>query len=79
MTNGGWPKEMIIRLISTKIRDLIKTLWELKAGQEMQVGPSQLGRLKVIAPGQGTETGIEIELKGEKEKRDRLTDHRQVR
>jgi hypothetical protein len=50
-----------------KIRDLIKTLWELKAGQEMQVGPSQLGRLKVTAPGQGPESGIEIDLKGEKE------------
>ncbi len=62
-----------------KIRDLIKILWELKAGQEMQVGPSQFGRLKLIAPGQGTEAGIEIELKGEKEKRDRLTDHWEVR
>lgn len=52
----------------TKIRDLIKTLWELKAGQEVQVGPSQLGRLKVVAPGQGNDTGIEINLKGEKDK-----------
>jgi hypothetical protein len=52
----------------TKIRDLIKTLWQLKAGQEMQVGPSQLGRLKVIAPGQGDSAGIEISLKGEKDK-----------
>jgi hypothetical protein len=43
-------------------------LWELKAGQEMQVGPSQLGRLKLITPGQGTETGIELDLKGEKDK-----------
>jgi hypothetical protein len=50
-----------------KIRDLIKTLWELKAGQEMQVGPSQLGRLKVTAPGQSPESGIEIDLKGAKE------------
>ncbi len=52
----------------TKIRDLIKMLWELKAGQEMQVGPSQLGRLQLLRPGQGTEAGIEIDLKGEKEK-----------
>ena len=50
-----------------KIRDLIKTLWELKAGQEMQVGPSQLGRLKVTAPGKGPESGIEIDLKGQKD------------
>src|SRR5580704_6051878 len=52
----------------TKIRDLIKMLWELKAGQETQVGPSQLGRLKLLSPGQGAESGIEIDLKGEKEK-----------
>jgi hypothetical protein len=50
-----------------KIRDLIKTLWGLKAGQEMQVGSSQFGRLKIVAPGQGNDTGIEIDLKGEKE------------
>ena len=50
-----------------KIRDLIKTLWGLKAGQEMQVGPSQFGRLKVLAPNQGNDAGIEIDLKGEKE------------
>jgi hypothetical protein len=50
-----------------KIRDLIKTLWALKAGQEIQVGPSQFERLKVLAPGQGKDAGIEIDLKGEKE------------
>jgi hypothetical protein len=49
------------------IRDLIKTLWSLKAGQEMQAGPSQFGRLKLLAPGQGSDAGIEIALKGEKE------------
>ncbi|MBV9104516.1 MAG: DUF4340 domain-containing protein [Verrucomicrobia bacterium] len=51
----------------SKIRDLVKMLWELKAGQEMQIGPSQLDRLNLIAPGQGTGGGIEIDLKGEKE------------
>jgi hypothetical protein len=49
-----------------KIRELMKTLWALKSGQEMQVGPSQFGRLKV-ATGQGNDSGIEIDLKGEKE------------
>jgi Domain of unknown function (DUF4340) len=58
----GYPADF------SKIRDLIKTLWELKAGQEMQVGPSQLGRLKVLPPGQGTDSGIEIDLKGDNEK-----------
>ena len=51
----------------TKIRNLIKTLWELKAGQETQIGPSQLSRLKLLTPDQGAEAGIEIDLKGEKE------------
>ena len=50
-----------------KIRDLVKTLWGLKAGQETQVGPSQFGRLKVLAPGQGRDAGTEIDLKGEKD------------
>ena len=61
-----------------KIRDLIKTLWELKAGQEMQIGPSQFERLKVLAPGQGNEAGIAIDLKGEKEARSPLY-HREIR
>jgi Domain of unknown function (DUF4340) len=52
----------------TKIQDLIKMLWGLKAGQEMQVGPSQLARLKLIAPGHGSESGTEINLKGDKDK-----------
>src|ERR1700719_4152697 len=52
----------------TKIQDLIKMLWGLKAGQEMQVGPSQLARLKLVAPGQGSESGTEISLKGDKDK-----------
>jgi Domain of unknown function (DUF4340) len=50
-----------------KIRNLVKTLWSLKAGQEIQVGPSQFGRLKILAPGQGNDAGIEIDLKGAKE------------
>src|ERR1700722_19318786 len=52
----------------TKIQDLTRMLWGLKAGQEMQVGPSQLARLKLVAPGQGSESGTEISLKGDKDK-----------
>jgi hypothetical protein len=52
----------------TKIRDLTRMLWALKAGQETQIGPSQLGRLKLIPPGQGTDSGLEIDLQGEKDK-----------
>src|ERR1700722_2524675 len=56
----GYPDDF------TKIRDLIKLLWGLKAGQETKVGPSQLGRLKLLEPGQGADAGIEIDLKGAK-------------
>jgi Domain of unknown function (DUF4340) len=51
----------------SKIQDLIRILWQLKAGQDIQIGPSQLSRLKVLAPGQGADSGIDIDLKGEKD------------
>jgi Domain of unknown function (DUF4340) len=51
----------------SKIQDLIRVLWQLKPGQEMQIGPSQLGRLNVLAPGKGATAGIEIALKGDKD------------
>jgi hypothetical protein len=57
----GYPADF------TKIRDLIKLLWGLKSGQETQIGPSQLGRLKLLTPGQGADAGIEIDLKGTKD------------
>jgi hypothetical protein len=52
----------------SKIQDLIRILWQLKPGQEMQIDPSQLGRLNVVAPGKGSPSGIEIALKGEKDR-----------
>ena len=48
-----------------KIRDLARTLWQLKAVQSMEIGPSQFERLKIAAPGPGSDSGIEIDLKGE--------------
>ncbi|HZC59955.1 MAG TPA: DUF4340 domain-containing protein [Chthoniobacterales bacterium] len=51
----------------SKIQDLIRILWQLKAGQDIQIGPSQLSRLKVLPPGQGADSGIDIDLKGEKD------------
>jgi hypothetical protein len=51
----------------SKIQDLIKILWQLKAGQDIQIGPSQFSRLKVLPPGQGADSGIDIDLKGEKD------------
>jgi hypothetical protein len=51
-----------------KIRQFIQTLWGLKAAQEMQVGPSQFGRLKIAAPSEGPGSGTEIDLKGASDK-----------
>jgi hypothetical protein len=48
-----------------KIRELTRTLWELKPVREIEIGPSQFGRLKIEAPGQGGDSGIEVDLKGE--------------
>jgi hypothetical protein len=43
-------------------------LWELKAAQDMQIGPSQFARLKIVAPAEGADSGTEIELQGDQEK-----------
>jgi hypothetical protein len=51
-----------------KIRHLTQTLWELKAVQAMQVGPSQFARLKILGPGEGVDSGTEIKLMGNQEK-----------
>jgi hypothetical protein len=50
-----------------KIRDLTRTLWQLKAAREMEIGPSQFERLHISAQGQGRGSGVEIDLKGENE------------
>jgi hypothetical protein len=50
-----------------KIRDLTRTLWQLKAAREMEIGPSQFERLHIANPGQGNDSGVEIDLNGEKE------------
>src|SRR5262245_52510074 len=48
-----------------KIRDLARTLWQLKAVRNLEIGPSQFERLKIAAPGVGIDSGVEIDLKGE--------------
>jgi len=53
---GGYPADF------TKIRDLIRSLWELKAVREMQVGTAQFGRLKILPPGKGGNSGTQIDL-----------------
>lgn len=53
---GGYPADF------AKIRDLIRSLWELKAVREMQVGPTQFGRLQISPPGTTEKAGIQIDL-----------------
>jgi hypothetical protein len=48
-----------------KVRDLARTLWQLKDVREMEIGPSQFDRLKIAAPGRGSDSGVEIDLRGE--------------
>ena len=52
-----------------KVSALLRKLWELRPVQDVKVGPSQLGRLELTAPGQGTNSGTLIDLKGAGDKR----------
>ncbi len=51
------------------ISSLIRKVWELKPVQEVKVGPSQLGRLSLLPPGHGTESGTLLDFKDASGKR----------
>ena len=51
------------------ISGLIRKIWDLSAVQDVQVGPSQFGRLQLLPPGQGANSGTLLDLKDGKEKR----------
>jgi hypothetical protein len=53
---NGYPADF------SKIRDLIRSLWEFKVVRQLEVGPSQFGRLHILAPGQGDQSGIELDM-----------------
>src|SRR5436190_3669548 len=53
----------------SKVSALLKKLWELRPVQDVKVGPSQLGRLQLTEPGQGSGNGTLIDLKGAGDKR----------
>lgn len=46
-----------------EIGDFLRKLWDLKTVQTLKVGPSQLGRLELEAPGKGTNSATLVELK----------------
>jgi hypothetical protein len=51
------------------ISGLLRKIWELKAVQEVKVGPSQFGRLQLLDPGQDANSGTLLDLKGDGGKR----------
>ena len=52
-----------------KVAGLIRKLWELRAAQDVRIGPSQFARLQLIEPGKESNSGTLIELKGNDDKR----------
>jgi hypothetical protein len=59
----GYPADF------TKIRELLRSLWELKYVRELEVGPSQLGRLQLLPAGQDDQSGTQIDLLGSGDKK----------
>jgi hypothetical protein len=59
----GYPADF------AKIRELLRSIWELKYVRALEVGPSQLGRLQLLPPGHGDQSGIEIDLLGTGDKK----------
>ena len=53
---NGYPADF------SKIRDLIRSLWEFKVVRQLEVGPSQFARLHIQPPGQGDGSGVQLDL-----------------
>lgn len=47
-----------------RVADFIQTLWQLKTVQDVEAGPSQLGRFNLLPPGKGEGTGTLVQLQG---------------
>ena len=45
------------------VSDLIRKVWDLKVAQTVRVSPTQLGRLELLPPDKGTNTGTLVEFK----------------
>jgi hypothetical protein len=59
----GYPADF------AKISELLRTLWDLKYVRDMQIGPSQLGRLQLLPPGPGDQSGTQLDLIGASDKK----------
>jgi hypothetical protein len=53
---NGFPADF------SKIRELMTSLWEFKVVRQLDIGPSQFGRLNIVAPGQGDHSGVQLDL-----------------
>jgi hypothetical protein len=51
-----------------EISECLRKMWELKAVQTQPVGPSQLGRLELMPPDKGTNSGTLVEFKDKNDK-----------
>jgi len=51
-----------------KVAGLLRKLWELKPAQDVEVGPSQFGRLQLVEPGKDPNSGTSINLKDDSSK-----------
>jgi hypothetical protein len=49
----------------SKVRDLVQDVWDLKIARNITAGPSQYGRLGLVTPGKGADSGILLSFKGE--------------
>jgi Domain of unknown function (DUF4340) len=52
----GYPADF------SKIRDLVRSLWEFKVVRQLEVGSSQFARLHILPPGQGDGSGVALDL-----------------
>lgn len=51
------------------ISALIRKIWELRAVQDVKIGPSQFGRLQLVEPGSDPNSGTLLDLKTDQDKR----------
>jgi hypothetical protein len=49
----------------SKVKDLVQDVWDLKIARPITAGPSQYGRLGLVTPGKGADSGILLTFKGE--------------
>ena len=52
----GYPADF------SKIRDLIRSLWEFKVVRQLELGPTQFARLHILPPDKGEGSGVELDL-----------------